>query len=293
MKSNKRNEKYIQELNQIKADEKLKKNIMLNAENEKKKRGIVPLFSSVALVAASIILIIFVIRNGETNTGITAGGTTDIAISEKQPGKNPGTSDNVIATSENSTCGYNTEDKYIPDESTVEDYTTSANNGENYTPEDSTGETDTTEGSTGENYTPEDSTGENCTMGGSEFDIYLEVIVSGTYGQDDFKIEFVYVNETPYEMITGRSFWIEQEKGDGTNYTYEPEEDLMFEEDAWIIRPGQTRTENMTRYFTTGYPELTKEISNGKKVIVCDELFYGDGKNSGNITVKPIVEKRN
>lgn len=306
MKQDERNEKYIQELNQVKADEKLKKRILSNAENERRKRGIVPIFSSVLLVAVSIILVVFVIGNGETNTG-TPTDSIDVAISEKQPE----TTCIEIMTSEGNTGENNTSEGNTGE---GKEYgsewwcgVTYINTGEDVT-EHSTGE-DVTEYSAGEDMTEFDtgndaivySTGEDVTefrgIGenntGEDIpdNIFFNVIISGTYGQDDFKILFVYRNERQYNMMTGRDFWIEVEDADG-NYSVYKEKDLVTEDDLWVILPGQTRTEKMTNYFTTAYPKLTKEIANGKKVRICDELIYYEPVTES-VTVKSIPKTGN
>lgn len=126
--------------------------------------------------------------------------------------------------------------------------------------------------------------------------VNMNVILSGIYGEEDFSIEFEYYNELNSEVSTGRSFYIEIEELDGGCITltiYNPEQPIVFEEDAWIIMPEQIRLENMTKYFMKGYPELIKNITDGtmgdKKVYVCNTVHYNDGENSKEINVRAKI----
>lgn len=235
MESDRKNQKYIQELNEIRADETLKKRILSEAEKQNRKRIKRPFFYSAAMIFASIIIITLVFRNSDMDK--------DAAMNQEE---NSGMADGQKANKE----------------------------------------------SRGEKETPVEDAGVPETMPVGEW-ISMRVIISGSYGQEDFKILFEYNNGTKFEMLTGRSFYIETENADGSYSRYEPEQDLPVEDDAWIIQPGTTRTENMTAYFLTGYPELTKSIINGAKVRICDDLFYSDGTENGSETVKSRPELEN
>ncbi len=232
MELDRRNQKYIQELNEIKADETLKKRILSEAEKQNRKRIKRPFFYSAALFFASVIIITLVLRKSDMDK--------NAAINQDD---NSGMADGQQANKE----------------------------------------------SKGEKEAPVEDASVPETMPAGEF-ISMRVIISGSYGQEDFKILFEYNNGTRFEMLTGRSFYIETENADGSYSLYEPEQDLPIKDDAWIIEPGTTRTENMTAYFMTGYPELTKSIVNGAKVRICDDLCYIDGTENGSETIKSRPE---
>lgn len=214
MKTDNKNDRYRQELNQIQADEVLKKRILSKAEKRNGRKSKRSFIFSTAVLLSGIIITTVIIKNAD-----------------------------II---------YHTTDE--------KDLFTSIPAGKETNPAEE----------------------EEATMNQTaSHDVNMNVIFSGNYGEKDFKVVFEYHNKTDLVITGGKEFTVWKENPDGSYSVYKPEiENFGVEEIAWEIQPGEKRTEDMTRAFLTGYPELTGSIMKGMEVKINTVMWRKDENDS-------------